>query len=228
MFNTKTILAAAMAGFFTGSVNADVLYSDGVLDGNTTALQISSGYAVADTFNLAANSTVTGVTFDSWDGYSNDVTNVDWSIISANGAGASSPTGGVVIASGVQTAVSGATLFTNTSGSVVEANTFSLPNVSLAGGTYWLELSNALTASGADVYWDVNSNGSNPGASNAWTNVTGTFSPSNTCGTYIAGMGSACSNTFQVVGAVPLPGAVWLFVSGIAGIFATGRLTRKD
>lgn len=199
-----------VASAFAGSVNADVLYSNGTVDGNTNAFDISSGYVVADTFSLSAASNLSGVTFDSWDAYANDVTAVDWTIFSGSGTGATGPTG-TVVASGVQSLITSTTsLLTNSQFYVVEANTFTLANLNLAAGTYWLELANATTTSGADVYWDVNSTGS----SLAWSNAPGTI--------------GAVSNSFQVTGAaVPLPGAAWMFASALAGLGAIRRMARK-
>jgi hypothetical protein len=208
MFKMKTLLAMVVASAFAGSVNADVLYSNGSIDGNTNGFQISSGYVVADTFSLSTAAQLAYVTFDSWDAYTKDVTAVDWTIFSAAGTSATGPTG-TVIASGVQSQIvlSTTLVSTNSQGFVVEANTFALPSLNLAAGTYWLELANASTVSTADVYWDVNSTGT----SAAWSN---------------AGAAGAVSNSFQV-SSVPLPGAVWLFATALAGFGAVRRKASK-
>lgn len=205
MFTKHKILAALLAGLVTTSVNADTLYTDGGIDGNTNALTLGAGQIVADSFTLSANSLVTGISnFVTWDAFSQDVTNVDWAITST--------AGGVVLASGTQTAVTASDVFTNSQGYVIDDNSFQIPSLSLAAGNYWLQLTNATTTSGQYAFWDINS-ATLPGNSLSWTNLTGECSP-------------LCSSPFQITGtavtAVPLPPSLLMLLSGlgVTGLFA--------
>ncbi|WP_347989942.1 hypothetical protein [Methylomonas sp. AM2-LC] len=220
MFTKHKIMAALLAGLVTTSVNADVLYSNGSLDGTTNALTLGGGLTVADSFNLSSNSVITAINFDTWDAFSQDVTNVDWAITSsADGSG-------TVYASGSQSTVTASDISTNAQGYVLDLNAFQVSSLALASGTYWLQLTNATTASGQYASWDINSASANAGSSLSWTNQTGAFSATNPCSGDLAISSVQCSSPFQVVGsavsAVPLPSAVIPFVTGLMGMGFAG------
>lgn len=178
------------------AAQADVLYNNSPLNGNIDSYGISSGYSAADSFTLSSAATVTGVDFGVWNLIGDVTTSVDWSIVT-------SPTGGSVVASGTAGVV--ATSLGNNGGFDLYTDTISIPDVSLAAGSYWIELQNAGSGSGT-VAWDVND-----GPSSAWDNIDG----------YVT-----ASNAFDIKGTetpVPEPVTVALLGGGLLGLAGLRR-----
>jgi hypothetical protein len=217
MLKKYKITAILLVGLVTTSVNADILYSNGTLDGNTNALTLGGGLVVADSFTLASNSIVTGVSFDTWSAFSQDVTNIDWAITST--------AGGSVLASGTQTSVFASDLSINNQGYVLDLNAFQVPSQYLTVGTYWLQLTNATTTSGQQASWDINSASANAGPSLSWTNATGQFSAANPCSGVLAIGTTQCSSPFQIVGNVPEPAPIALLIA--SGFLVFGVSVRR-
>jgi len=98
----------------------------------------------------------------------------------------------------------------------------SLNGPTLNGGTYWLNLQNAVTRDGEPVFWDQNI-GARPDTDSASENSVGTI-PGETftilggCG---AGAGCEASQT------VPEPSGILLLGSGILGMASLLRLTHR-
>jgi hypothetical protein len=90
--------------------------------------------------------------------------------------------------------------------------TFSTGNISLAAGTYYLVLQNAVLTNGGFYFWDEND-----GPSSATNNIAGAIG----------------SESFQILGttnvsATPLPSTWFLMLSGFAGLgFFAYRGTKK-
>jgi hypothetical protein len=146
---------------------------------NTNGWSINQGFAVTDSFTLTQNSTVTGVTFVTWTnpggGFPGDtVTSVDWAITD-------SAFGGATEDSGTATGLPNTFIETNTNtnGYDVMQQSFDLGPYVLAPGTYWIELSNAVSAQSGPVYWDESD-----GAA----------------GAQLSGFGSIPSESFQILG----------------------------
>jgi hypothetical protein len=216
-----TFAACTLALFCpVSSALAATLFSSGPVSGEISGWDITA-YTEADSFTLSAGATVTGADFDVWVLNGVSMTSVSWSILS-------DPSGiGTTYASGTGTAVSQTFLFTdpnpasNSYGYDIDNESFSIPSfVAPATGTYWLELTGAVTNSGGAgqyAYWDENDN---PNVS-AWSNYSG--------GEYLTSgvdgcAAASCSETFAITGtaAVPEPGSfpllAWVFL-GVAIVF---------
>ena len=139
--------AAAIAVFSAGIANAAVLYDNGPVNGTIDAYTISLPFAVSNSFTLAQASIVTGVNFGVWTVPGEVVSTVDWAITSTS---FSYPVDGTA------TVNNGALIGLGFGSYPIHFANFSTGSVSLASGTYYLVLQNALSSSGSQVYWDLN------------------------------------------------------------------------
>ena len=142
----KTVYALALLVIAVAPASADILYSNGPINGTITADLIDFGQSINDSFVLSSASTVTGVDFGAWTNPGDSVTSVQWSIGTTPGGNTYSGTAAtidsfVTIGYGFY---------------AVEKDTFSIPSVSLGVGTYYLTLENAVTAVSGNAFWDVN------------------------------------------------------------------------
>lgn len=132
--------------------SGDILYNNGMLPchlGCTDAWTINQGIVTSDTIFLTANARVTGFDFWAWEFPMDRVLRIGWSITS-------SENGGTIYGSGTALVDDhGGQL--NEYGFDVDQVTLTGLDVNLAAGTYWLNLSNAVTAMHDPVYWDENS-----------------------------------------------------------------------
>jgi len=187
---TLKCILSLLAGALT--VAAGVLYDNGPGTGQAGAWGMY--YPVADSFTLAAPSNVTGANLYVWVTPGDSFTTLDWSILS-------SPIGGTTFASG-SAAVS--TSYGSTIGATfdLDLSTFSIPEVALDAGTYWLMIQNAEATNGDSVYWDVND-----GPSQVWDFAEGGYiSPSSCTNEFPLGTGNTCSDGFEILGdAAPEP-----------------------
>jgi hypothetical protein len=96
----------------------------------------------------------------------------------------------------------------------LDQESFSLPGLSLAAGTYYLQLQNAVTVYGDPVYWDVSN-----GPSDAAQAGNG-YSPYDLNGAN--GNPGSNSETFQILGSpdsvTPEPSSFLLLGSGLLGL----------
>ena len=201
MRNASLSLLAACWMLTSVPVIAQVLYSNGEIDRQTSAWNISQGLVVSDTFNLSANSSVTGFTFEAWLYPGSTLQSAEVSITSAENGGTSYFD---------QTLnFSQDQCFANREGFNTCREMASFNGPSLTAGTYWLNLQNALTSDRTPAFWDENS-----GPSLASQNQEGTIP----------------SESFTLLGqpvrggtSVPEPGSLLLFGSGIAGLASLAR-----
>jgi PEP-CTERM motif-containing protein len=181
------------------------IYDNGPINGTVDAWTINFGFIVSDTFTIAeGGNTVNGLTFGAWL-FPGDI------LQSAEVSITSSEFGGTTYFDGVVNFTqSGCT--SNQFGFDVCNETGSFDPVSLSGGTYWLNLQNAVVNTGDPVYWDENG-----GPSSASENSVGTI-PSEAF-TILGGTTTTTTST------TPEPSSILLLGSGLLGM--AGLLRRK-
>ncbi len=182
-------------------------YSNGPVNGTTDAWTINAGFAVSDTFTLTngSNNTISGLSFAAWAFPGDILEGVEVSITSSELGGTAYFDQSV---SFTQSGCSG-----NQFGFNVCTETGNFAGPTLANGTYWLNLSNAVVNDGDPIYWDENS-----GPSLASDNSVGTI-PSESF-TVLGGSTTTCT----LCGSIPEPNGLMLFASGM---LALGGLRRK-
>ena len=195
------LLFVAMA---TSSAFADTLYDNGPINGTTDAWTINFGFVVSDTFIIGSGgSTVPGLSFGAWL-FPGDV------LQSAEVSITSDEFGGTTyfdqVVNFTQSSCSG-----NQYGYNVCVETGSFNGPFLNGGTYWLNLQNAVVNTGDPVYWDENS-----GPSRASENSVGTI-PSEAFSLICCGPPPT----------VPEPGSILLFGTGVLGVASLLRLKMR-
>lgn len=130
--------------------NAQGIYNNGPINGTTDAWTINSGFVVSDTFTLASQNLIAGLSFGAW-AFPGDV------LVSAEVSITSAEFGGITytnqIVSFSQSGCSGNQYGFNV---CTESGTFGT-FVNLTGGAYWISLSNAVVSTGDPIYWDENS-----------------------------------------------------------------------
>jgi hypothetical protein len=184
---------------------AGELYNNGPSTLETDAYTVNFGFAVSDSFTVAANSTANGASFIYWLNVGDTNVTVDMSIgTSAFGSQVANFTGLVP--------TSDTDLGDNAYGFDVREDTYTFEGKSLnADTTYWVTLQNASVPSGNPVYWDESS-----GTSMALDNNAGTI-PSESF-TILGNAGG---------GTTPEPTGLVLFGSGLAGCAGLWRRARK-
>jgi len=195
-----------------------LLYNNGPINGTINAWNISSPYAVADSFNLSGSAELMNVQFGAWNSSGDHTTKVNWEIVS----GTPFTPSATVLYSGTS-AVASTFEFTNAYGEAVDSDTFMLSTgVFLGSGTYYLLLSNAVSAEGNDVYWDEND-----GPSTAYDTYGLLAGGMNGC---TAAPGAYCSESFTIGGmpiSTPEPGSLALALLGSCALFALAARRRS-
>ena len=192
----KMYLAALLLGLLgvlaAVPASADTtLYSNGPGNYGLDAWTINYGNSVTDSFTISQDATILGATFDVWASPGDTLASVDWSI------GISQYGGTVTTAS-----TTGAFVETNAYGYNIYTESFSIPNLSLAAGTYWFTLQNAIVPGGDPIYWDEN-DGPSLGYSSSVGSI-GDYDAANGYGTGLSG-----SETFTLT-ATPEPSSFLL------------------
>lgn len=194
------------------SASAQTLYENGPINGQVNAWTINEGFSLGDTFFLPnPTSTVTGLAFGVWLTPGDTLQSAEVSITS-------DVLGGTTYFDQNVTFTSSGCFLNNLNFQVcTETGLFNGPT--LNGGTYWVNLQNAITAGGNPAYWDQNdgvgchSQGCPSDASNG--GIMGATIP---------------SESFSVLGTsggggtTPEPGSLVLFASGV---MASATLLRR-
>ena len=136
------------------------MYTNGPINGTINAWTINFGFAVEDLFTLSTTTTVTGVTFGGWTDPGDVITSVDWGIAATPDSFADDGTA----------AVTTRPYFGQSYGYDIYTYSFSISPTSLAAGTYYLTLQNAVATNGDPAYWDEND-----GPSTALENTVGSI-----------------------------------------------------
>lgn len=133
----------------TGQAKADpILYQNGTFGVGTSYGPISHGYERANSFSLAADSVLTSATVAFYDTNGAPLS-VDWAIVPASVGPSNLFNPANAIASGT------GSLTTLQSSGVLYESTFSLPNVVLNSGSYFLVLGNGVSPNhSTTVYWE--------------------------------------------------------------------------
>ncbi len=192
------------------------VYSNGPINGTTDAWTINSGFVVSDTFTVpSGGSDVAGLVFGAWTFPGDVLESAEISISSSEFGGATYFAG---VVNFTQSGCSG-----NQYGFNVCTENGSLNNTFLGGGTYWLNLSNAVVNDGDPIYWDENSG---PSKAVDWPRTTaiGTI-PSEA----FTVLGGTCGNGGDCLPSqtVPEPGGFLLLASGSFAIAGLRRLLRR-
>lgn len=222
------MLSISIIGGLVSSVpaSADILYNNGPINGNLGGIGIGpQGTSIipletADSFTLTSESTLTGVTLGLWAIPGSIPISVQWGISTSPDFTNSAGGGGTPMASLSNT------IFCTPSATCGEGvwdvytSMFSLPDVTLAAGTYYLSLQGAATSDGNPLVWDDNN-----GPSVAYDGSGPLFN--------YGGSGTSNSESFQIIGIASVPEASMTLVdsAALACIFwaiGAGRRTRKQ
>jgi hypothetical protein len=211
------LLAFVVAASLTLSTpaSAGVLYDNGPISG---AAQLGAwalynngvtNDAAADSFTLTGTSTLSGVAnIGLWLHPGDSPLSLDWGISASPDYSQSLGGGTVGLTNTVWCSACGWNYYD------VYASSFSLPNIVLGPGTYWLTLQGGVSSQSAGMFWDINN-----GPSVAYeTQVGGNVA------NYRGHEGSN-SDSFQILGdsSAPEPAGTALFLSGLALVASLAR-----
>ena len=187
---------------------AQLLYTNGPVNGTVDSWTINFGFTVSDSFVLSSASTVTGFNFNTFSFAGDVLETVDVSITSSEFGGT---TYSDQIVSFSQSQCSANQFGFNV---CLQSSTNFNP-VNLDAGTYWLNLQNAVVNDGDPIYWDENSGPSLASESSIGTIPSESFTLFGTTGT----------STTSSTSTTPEPSSVMLWGSGIIGL--AGAIRRK-
>jgi len=139
------LLGLAAATIVAGPASAAVLYDSGPAQGSGGAYSFSGGNVVADSFTLTADSTITSISFSVLNQTGAAMGSVDWGIST-----------GVDWSHGTVSAVSATDIGHTSWGWLMQTYTFSVADLGLTAGTYYLNLA----APSGGFYWDLGTGGS--------------------------------------------------------------------
>jgi len=190
------------------STAQSTVYDNGPVNGQVDGWIINFGYAVSETFQLANNSTVGGISFWAWLEPQDTASTVEVQLGSAGYFSNNLLDETILLAP--------SNCFSNNLGFEVcqESGNFTSP--ALNAGNYYLTLTNAATVNGGPVFWDENSGVGcqSPGCPSSAQEFTFGTIPSEAF--TLTGQGTTTGST-------PEPGSLMLFASGFLGVAAILR-----
>ncbi len=187
------------------------IYSNGPINGTTDAWTINFGFVVSDTFTVASETTVAGLSFGAWAEPGDILENADVGITS-------SEFGGTIYFDGLVNFTQ-SNCSANQYGYNVCTESGTLPNVNLAAGSYWVNLSNAVVNTGDPIYWDENSGPSSASENSVGTIPSEAFTIGGLCS---RGNGPDC----MPPPSVPEPSSLLLLGSGATSLLGAGLFRR--
>ena len=206
------LLAFVVAASLTLSTpaSAGVLYDNGPISGSLPLgawIVFDNGYAIADSFTLTGTSTLPGVAnIGLWSLPGDSPLFLDWGI-------SASPDYGSSLGGGIANLTN--SLFCSACGYAtydINSSSFSLPNIVLGTGTYWLTLQGGLSSRGNGMLWDIN-NGPSVAYVEHWFGNVANFD----------GYQGSNSDSFQILGEAPEPASTAMFLSGLALVAGLAR-----
>jgi hypothetical protein len=200
-FSAVFALVGTLVVMHSSASNAQLVYDNGPINGTFTARTIVDGLTVSDSFTVSSPTNLISATAGLWLSPGDTTSQIDWAI--------GTTAFGTDVASGTSVTTD-AFQFTNGDGFDIYEDSFAIGGT-VAPGTYFLSLQNAVATNDDLVFWDENS-----GPSLA-------FQTSN---------GAVPSESFQIFGpgaaaATPEPGAYAMLVGmGLSGLAVLRRRRR--
>jgi hypothetical protein len=197
----KLLTACALSIAIVAAVPAaaQIAYTNGPVNGQVNGWNINFGLGTTDSFTLAQTTTITGFDFGGWTFAGDIATAVDYGFSSSADFAI---TGTAALSAGDLIPGAGFDYYD------VRTYSASIAPITLAAGTYWFSLQNAVTAQGNAAYWDEND-----GPSSA----------------ALSGYGARASESFTLYanGAVPEPASWALMLGGFGMVGGAMRSRRK-
>jgi hypothetical protein len=230
---TGLALAAAMISFAsaacagaTPSVLYDNPYSAAADNGSClwsstcAADQLAPVFLAAQSFNLGSSASLTSASFIELDLGDNAPTSVGWDIYSEN---ASTGLPGSLIASGVSDVTTTTSLGTDSSGGYsITQGAFSLPSVTVAGGSYYLAIQGVSPSFDDFLAQGLSSTGAAQSTDGGLTFTAGYGLAEDTVTSLAVSISGATT-----VSAAPEPSAWALMILGVGVVGALLRLNRR-
>ena len=143
---TLALLGASAAILAATPAAAQVVYSNGSIDGTISGWTVADFQYVTNSFTLTQKTTITGFTFGGWTSAGGLITALDYGF-------SGSPYGAVI----GNTSVTAGAVVANPFGAYDVRNyTGSVDPITLEAGTYYFTLTNATTTDNNYAYWDIN------------------------------------------------------------------------
>jgi PEP-CTERM motif len=203
-------LVIALSLSIASPATAQILYENGPINGTTDAWTINEGFVVGDSFTISTGtSTLTGLSFGAWLFPGDVLESVDV-IVSQEFLGGTIYFNQVV-------PFTGSGCSTNQFGLDVCTETGAFNGPTLANGTYWVNLANAIVNDGDPVFWDENSG--------VGCHSFGCPSQSLETGGSVPSESFSILGTSSGTGSVPEPSSLVLFAGGFLAI--SGVVRRK-
>ena len=142
-----SVLGAALVGVASQTSAQTVLYTDGPINGTINGWELNNGCSYGNSFTLGSEAIVNEVNIGTWTRIGDTLSSLSWAITTS--------LGGSVIASG-NSPITSNTYHSSRSSYDINFVDFSVTPTDLTAGTYFLQLSGAVTANNNVCFWDEN------------------------------------------------------------------------